>query len=226
MSTTTELKVAIIGLGTIGQALATNLTKGNRLVILAARDLSKAQNLAAQVGSLAQPLEIEAALQEADIIVLAIWFDAIKEFLNQYATQLTGKIIVDPSNPIAPDGTGGFVKTIGENESAGQLISSFVPKGAKLAKAFGTLGAASLAQASGQTPESTVLFYATDDQSINAAIEELIVDAGFEPLRVGGLDQSIRLEVFGDLHEFGALGKTVTLAEAKEVLNSTNEVRS
>jgi predicted dinucleotide-binding enzyme len=122
MSTPAELKVAIIGLGHIGQALASNLTKGNRSVLLAARDLSKAQSLAAQVGSLAQPLEIEAALQKADIIVLATWLDAIKEFLNQYATKLKGKIIVDPSNPIAPDRTGGFVKTIGENESAGLIL--------------------------------------------------------------------------------------------------------
>ncbi len=59
---------------------------------------------------------------------------------------------------------------------------------------------------------------ATDDQRIDSQINELIVDAGFEPLRVGGLDQSIRLEVFGDLHEFGALGKPVSLSEAKEKL--------
>ncbi len=47
------------------------------------------------------------------------------------------------------------------------------------------------------------------------AIEELIRDNGFEPIRVGGIDQSIRIEVFGDLHEFGALGKTVTVSEVK-----------
>lgn len=29
-----------------------------------------------------------------------------------------------------------------------------------------------------------------------------------------GLDQSVRIEVFGDLHEFGALGKPVTASEA------------
>jgi predicted dinucleotide-binding enzyme len=46
-------------------------------------------------------------------------------------------------------------------------------------------------------------------------IAQLIADTGFEPVRVGGIDQSLRIEVFGDLHEFGALGKTVTLAEAK-----------
>ncbi|GAB3794857.1 NADPH-dependent F420 reductase [Spirosoma humi] len=215
MSNTSNSKVAVIGLGKIGQVVATNLTKGNRSVILADRELSKAESLAEKLGSLAQPKTIEAALEEADIIVLAIWFSAIKELLTQYASPLEGKIIIDPSNPITPDEKGGFVKVIGESESAGQLNVSFLPKGAKLAKAFGTLGVASLAKASGQMPDQAVLFYATDDQSINAAVEELIVDAGFAPLRVGALDQSIRLEVFGELHEFGALGKTVTLAEAK-----------
>ncbi|MDJ1482682.1 NAD(P)-binding domain-containing protein [Cytophagaceae bacterium YF14B1] len=215
MSKTSESKVAIIGLGNIGQVVATNLTKGNRPVILASRDYSQAKSLAEKVGSLAQPMEITKALQEADIIILAIWFSSIKEFLNQYATQLEGKIIVDPSNPIAPDGKGGFVKTIDATNSAGQINNSLLPKGARLAKALGTLGAASLATASGQKPEPAVLFYATDDQSINTKIEELIWDTGFEPLYVGNLDQSIRIEVFGDLHEFGALGKTVTADEIR-----------
>ena len=108
---------------------------------------------------------------------------------------------------------GGFDKIIGENESAGELNASLLPKGAKIAKALGTLGAASLAGAAFQKPESAVLFYATSDESINSEIEQLIRDNGFEPFRVGGLDQSIRIEVFGDLHEFGALGKTVTMSE-------------
>lgn len=198
--------------------MAANLTRENRAVILAARDLAKAQSLAEKLGSLAQPMTIEAALQEADIIILAIWFASIQEFLRQYASELKGKLIVDPSNPIAPDAKGGFVKTIGATESAGQINAALLPEGAKLAKALGTLGAASLANASGQKPEPAVLFYATDNQEINTHIEELIRNTGFEPLRVGGLDQSIRLEVFGDLHEFGALGKTVTLAEVKEKL--------
>jgi predicted dinucleotide-binding enzyme len=217
MIKTSDSKVAIIGLGNIGRVIAANLTKGNRAVIVAARDFSKAQNLAQELGNFSQPMEIEAALQEADIIVLAIWFADIQEFLIQYASQLEGKIIVDPSNPIAPNEKGGFDKTIGANESAGQLNAALLPKRAKLAKAFGTLGVASLANASGQKPEMAVLFYATDDQSVDGQIEELIVDAGFEPVRVGSLDQSIRLEVFGELHEFGGLGKTITLFEVTEI---------
>jgi 8-hydroxy-5-deazaflavin:NADPH oxidoreductase len=208
-------KVAVIGLGHIGGTVASNLVKGNRPVIIADRTFAKAEELAKQLGSLAQPAEIPAAIKEADIIVLAIYFNPIQEFLKQYASELEGKIIVDPSNPIAPAEGGGFKKIIGENESAGQILSTQLPKGAKLAKALGTLGAATLGSAAHQTP-ANVLFYATDDTSINTEIEELIRDNGFEPVRLGGLDQSIRLEVFGDLHEFGALGKAVTLAEAKE----------
>ena len=89
-----------------------------------------------------------------------------------------------------------------------------VPEGAILVKAFGTLGAASLAATAYQSPEKAVLFYATDDSSVDAIVEEFIHANGFDAVKVGGLDQSIRIEVFGDLHEFGVLGKTVTKTEA------------
>ena len=213
-----KLKVAVIGLGNIGTAVATNLVKGNCPVIVADRKIQKAKDLAQNLGNLAQPAEISAAIGEADILVFAVWFDAIKELFNTYATALQGKIIVDPSNPIAPDEKGGFKKTIGEKESAGEILSSLLPKDAKLAKALGTLGVASLTGAAFRQPEAAVLFYATDHTNINSDIEQLIRDNGFEPVRVGSIDQSIRIEVFGDLHEFGALGKTVTAAEAKAKL--------
>lgn len=218
----TKSKVAVIGLGNIGTAVATNLVKGNRAVIIADRTIEKAKTLSQKLGSLAQPMDIASAIKESDIIVFAVWFNATKELLHQYATELEGKIIVDPSNPIAPDEKGGFKKIIGENESAGEIISELLSKNMKLAKALGTLGVASLTSAAFQTPVN-VLFYATDDASINTGIEQLIRDNGFEPVRVGGIDQSIRLEVFGDLHEFGALGKTVTIEEAKEKLNLSEQ---
>jgi predicted dinucleotide-binding enzyme len=215
--TTGKSKVAIIGTGTIGKILATNLTTGNRSVLLADKDLTKAKELSRQLGSLAQPREIGAAIKEADIVIMSVWLDSAKELLTRYNSELQGKIIVDPSNPIAPDGKGGFVKTVGEKESSGELLSALLPKGAKLAKALGTLGAPTLASASRRKPEPAVEFYVTNDNSINGEVEELIRNNGFEPLRVGGIDQSIRLEVFGDLHEFGALGKAVTMEEAKKL---------
>jgi len=216
-----KLKVAVIGLGNIGKVVALNLVKGNREVIVASRKLENAKVFAAQLGTLAKAVEVPVAIAEADIIIMSVWFTTIRELLTEYAAEMQGKIIVDPSNPIAPDGKGGFKKIIGAEESAGQINASLIPNGAKLAKALGTLGAGSLANAAFQKPEASVLFYATDDNSIDKMIEELIRDTGFEPIRIGGIDQSIRIEVFGDLHEFGALGKPVSAAEAKTKLIQT-----
>ena len=213
-----KLKVAVIGLGQIGSVVAANLVKANRPVILADRSVEKAKALAGKLGSLAEAAEIPSAITKADIIVFSIWFDAIKELLKTYGAELQGKIVVDPSNPIALDENGGFKKTIGQKESAGKILSALLPKGSKLAKVLGTLGVDSLQQAAFRNPEKAVLFYATDDTSIHDALEELIRDSGFEAVHVGNLSQSIRLEVFGDLHEFGALGKTVSLSEANSKL--------
>ncbi|MCD2424329.1 NAD(P)-binding domain-containing protein [Niabella pedocola] len=215
---TTTSKVAIVGLGNIGQAIAANLAKSNRPFIAADRNIAKAKELSARWGVSARPEEIPAAVKEADIVVLSIPFGSIAGFIKQYAGDLEGKIIVDPSNPIAPDENGGFKKIIAQNESAGEINAASLPRNAKLAKALGTLGAASLANTAFQSPERSVLFYATGDSSIDGLVEQLILDTGFDPVRVGGLDQSIRIEVFGDLHEFGALGKTVTGSEAKSVI--------
>lgn len=212
MSTTP--KVAIIGLGNIGKALAQNFVKGNRSVIIASRKLEDSTALAQELGALTTATEIGKAIKDADIIVLSVWFNTIQELFKQYGTELQGKIIIDPSNPIAPDENGGFKKIIGEKESAGQLNVAILPQGAKLVKAFGTLGAASLASAAFQSPEKSVLFYATDDTTVDKDVEQLINDNGFDGVKVGGLNQSIRIEVFGDLHEFGALGKVVTRNEA------------
>ena len=213
-----KLKVAVIGVGNIGTAVATNLVKGGRPVIVATKEIQKAKELAQKLDYRATPMEVSAAIKAADIIVFAVWMETIKELINTYGKQLEGKIIVDPSNPIAADDKGGFKKIIGEKESAGEILSAMLPKGAKYVKAFGSLGAATLSKAAFQKPEKAVEFYATDDTSIEGAIQELIHDNGFEPVRIGGVNQSIRMEVFGDLHEYGALGKTVTLKEAKDLL--------
>ena len=216
----TKTNVAIIGLGNIGKALATNLIKGKHPVIIASRDSEKTKVLAEQLGNLATVKEIVDSIKEADVIIPAIYFNALKEFFQTYSKELEGKIIVDVSNPIAPDGNGGFKKIIGENESAGKILSDLIPKNAKLIKAFGTLGAGSLLNAAFNEPDKKVLFYASDGTNSNQQIEELITRSGFVPFNLGGLDQSIKIEVFGDLHEFGKLGKTVTLEEVKKIISN------
>lgn len=103
-------KVAIIGLGNIGKTLAQNFVKGNRPVIIASRKLKDAKAFAQELGALATATETGEAIKNADIIVLSVWFNTIQELFEQHGTELQGKIIIDPSNPIAPDEKGGFKK--------------------------------------------------------------------------------------------------------------------
>jgi 8-hydroxy-5-deazaflavin:NADPH oxidoreductase len=197
------MKTAIIGTGNIGSRLASNLTADGKNLIISETNLTKAQQLAGKLGGNAEVMSIEDALGTADIVILAIWFDAIKEFVATHHAALVGKIVVDPSNPIAPDGKGGFKKTIPADQSSGKIIAGLLPEGTELVKAFFTLSAESLGSAANRSPERAVLFYATDYPEAGRAIAKLITTSGFSPVGIGGIDQSIRVEVGADLHEFG-----------------------
>jgi predicted dinucleotide-binding enzyme len=212
------MKVAIIGTGNIGSRLAKNLTTGGEKIIVASRELSAAKKFADELGSNAAAMTIPDAIEAADVIVMSVYFDVIKELFSTYRRSLEGKIVVDPSNPIAPDGNGGFKKTIPADQSSGQILAKLLPEGTELVKAFGTLGADSLATAAHRLPEPAVLFYATDYPEAGRAVSKLITASGFIPCNVGGIDQSIRIEVGGDLHEFGKLGKLVSAEEAKALV--------
>jgi predicted dinucleotide-binding enzyme len=212
------MRTAIIGLGNIGGTVAANLIAGGQEIMVVDKGDGRAQAFADGSGGKARAATLAVAIAEADMLVLAIYFDAIKELLAQNRDKLARKIIVDPSNPIAPDGKGGFRKTIPEEQSSGQILAGLLPRGAKLVKAFGTLGAASLKSGANRSPERAVLFYASDDEAAGKAVAELIMAGGFSPVRVGGIDQSIRLEVFGDLHEFGKLGHIVSAKEAAALI--------
>jgi predicted dinucleotide-binding enzyme len=206
--------VAIIGTGNIGSRLAANFAAGGQDFLLAGRDKQAARKIAADLGGHAEAVSIDEAIDRAGVLVVALWLDAFKQLIAQYGGRLAGKVIVDPTNPVGPDGAGGLQKIIGDQESSGQILAGLLPPGARLVKAFGTLSAPTLAAAARREPERAVQFYATDDDAAGDLVAGLISAGGYEPVRVGGLDQSIRIEAFGDLHEYGALGRAVTKSEA------------
>ncbi len=109
-----------------------------------------------------------------------------------------------PSNPLRTDEHGNVLRVLPEGEASGQAVAGWLPSGARLAMAFGSMSADLLKSSSHRSPEPAVLFYATDDDRAATEVEGLIGKAGFVPLRVGGLDQSGRLEVGGDLHDLVA----------------------
>jgi 8-hydroxy-5-deazaflavin:NADPH oxidoreductase len=197
--------VAIIGIGNIGGTLAANFAAG---------DQQAARKLAASLDGHAEAVTIDEAVDRAGVLVIALWLDPFKQLIARYGERLAGKVIVDPTNPVGPDSDGNYRKVIGETESSGQILAGLLPPGARLVKAFGTLSAPTLAAAAWREPERAVQFYATDDDAAGDLVADLIRADGYEPVNAGGLDQSIRIEMFGDLHEYGALGRAVTRSEA------------
>jgi predicted dinucleotide-binding enzyme len=201
------MTTAIIGVGNIGGALARHLVRGGEQVMLAAREESNAAALAGELGPLASAATVQEAIEAADVLVFAVWFDALKQLITEYADLLDGKVVADPSNPIGITADGTPFRTLPEGQSQGSLVAAMLPAGAHYVKAFGTLGADSLANSANRTPRRAVLFYATDDDRAAAAIERLITVSGFDPVRAGNVSEVGRLEVpGGDLHQNGGLG--------------------
>jgi 8-hydroxy-5-deazaflavin:NADPH oxidoreductase len=124
--------MAIIGTGNIGGRLAAAFAAGGQDFLLAGRDADAARKIVADLGGHAEVVSVDEAVERAGIIVPAVWFDVFKELIAQYGGRLAGKIIIDPTNPVGPDGKGGFQKTIGAQESAGQILAGLLPAGARL----------------------------------------------------------------------------------------------
>jgi predicted dinucleotide-binding enzyme len=213
------MSTAIIGVGNLGGTVARHLVAGGEPVVVAAKDESKAKALADDLGPNARALSVEDAVAAADTVVLALWLDDLREVIPQEAHLLDGKVVVDPSNPIGFDGNGQIFRTLPEDQSAGSVVAALLPAGAHYVKAFGTLGADSLAASANRQPRRATLFYATDDDIAARTVEHLIRAAGFDPLKAGGVADAGRIEgPSGDLNQFGLGGEIIDLDQARSVL--------
>jgi len=212
------MATAIVGVGNIGSAVSRHLVNGGESVVLAANDGLKAEALADELGPRARAASVEDAIAAADVVVFALWLDAMKDVLAEQVSLLDGKVVIDPSNPLGFDENGQMIRTLPEEQSSGSIVASLLPAGAHYVKAFGTLAAPSLASSSNREPRA-VLFYATDDEEAAAAADRLIRAAGFEPLKVGGVAEAGRIEMpGGDLHQASLNGAVLDLEEARALL--------
>jgi 8-hydroxy-5-deazaflavin:NADPH oxidoreductase len=208
------MTTAIIGTGGIGSAIARQLAAGGETLRLSSADVESARTLAAAIGGAATvAVDNRDALQSADAVVLALRFGVLKDVIAETADYLKDKLVVVPSNPVGIDDNGHLARLLPEGESSGAAVAGWLPAGVRLAMAFGTMSADLLESSRNRSPERTVLFYATDDESAGEQVERLIRTAGFEPMKVGGIGESGRLEVGGDLHDV-----VVGLEEARALI--------
>jgi hypothetical protein len=205
---------AIIGTGGIGSAIARQLASGGEALQLSSADKESARRLAAAIGGAASvAADNRSALQGADAVLLALRFSVLKDVIDEIADALGEKSLVVPSNPVGLDAQGKVVRLLPEGQSSGEVVAGWLPAGTRFAIAFGTMSADLLESSSHRSPEPAVLFYVTEDERGSDEVERLIRTAGFEPIRIGGIERSSRLEVGGDLHDL-----VVGSAEARSLV--------
>jgi len=196
------VRTAIIGTGTIGSAIARQLAAGGEPLRLASANIDSARELARKIGGGAVvAADNRAALQGADGVVLALRFTVLESVIDEIADALADKLVVVPSNPFTLDAQGNVTRVLPDGQASGTVVAGWLPAGACLAMAFGSMSAQLFQSSSRRSPQPAALFYASDDPDARERVERLIRIAGFEPVRIGGVAQSTRLEVGGDLHE-------------------------
>jgi predicted dinucleotide-binding enzyme len=199
------MTTAVIGTGGLGSVIARQLASGGEHLRLSSADTESARTLAAGIGPAAVvAVDNHDALQGADAVILALRFTVLKGVIDELADSLTDQVVVVPSNPLSTDAHGNVVRLLPEGQSSGEVVAGWLPAGTRLAMAFGSLSADLFRSSSNRSPEPAVLFYATDDDRAGDEVERLIRTAGFEPVKAGGIEQSGRLEVGGDLHDLVA----------------------
>lgn len=187
------MRIAIIGTGNVGGAIAHGLKGKGHDVVLGARDPARGEIAALAAGTGASIAKPEEAARGADIIVLALpW--GVAETAVRSLGELDGKTVVDCMNPLGRNADG-FGLTLGHTTSGGEIVQGWLP-GAHVVKTLNQVGAEIMADAS-RMPLAPVMFMAGNDSGAKAAVGRMLADLGFEALDAGDIAKARLLEPFG-----------------------------
>lgn len=179
-------RISIIGTGNMGQAIASVVTKGgNTVELLGKADVDKPAT--------------------GDIIVLALPYPAVADVIAARADQLTGKVVVDITNPLNFETFDSL--TVAADSSAAAEIATALPD-SRVIKAFNTTFAATLASGTIGGQPTTVLI-SGDDAQAKAALAEVITAAGLVAIDAGTLSRARELEALGFLQIALAAGEKI-----------------
>jgi predicted dinucleotide-binding enzyme len=176
-------RVGLIGSGNVGSNLGRSWAQAGYEVMFSSRDLDADKKLAAEVGSNARAGTPQQAAAFGEVLVLAVPYGAQPELGKSLGSALQGKAVIDASNPFpARDGA---IAEEARAQGAG-LVSARLLPGARVVRAFNAVGAARMG-AMRATPGKIGMPFAGDDAKALELAAQLIRDAGFEPVQVGGL---------------------------------------
>ncbi|OIQ77876.1 prephenate dehydrogenase [mine drainage metagenome] len=180
--------ISIIGSGGMAAAIAGRTANAGHTVEVVSRDPVKARALADRLAAGAITATYRAA-PAGDIVILAVPYSSAAAVVADYGEALCGKVIVDITNPIAPD-LSGLVSPAGS--SGAQEIAKRAPAGAHVVKAFNTIFGHVLAKGG-----CLDAFIAADDVEAKARVSTFLESLGLRPFDVGGLHMAQTLEALG-----------------------------
>jgi hypothetical protein len=186
------MRIAIIGTGNVGGAIARGLKGKGHEVVLGARDPQAADvaALAAETGATA--MAPAAAAAAGEVVILALPWGAAEGAVRALG-DLAGKTVIDCMNPLGMV-AGALGLMVGHSTSGGEIVQGWMP-GAHVVKTLNQVGAEIMAK-NDHLSHRPVMFMAGDDASAKAQVGVLLADLGFEALDAGDLTKSRLLEPF------------------------------
>lgn len=188
------MNITIIGAGNMARGIATRALAGGNTVTLLGKEPGKAEALASKLAGDARAGAVGDALA-GDVVVLAIPYDAINDVIGHYRDQLSGKVVIDVTNPVD------FSSFTPLNLDAGSAAAEIAVKAprARVVKAFNTTFAATLVTGAvaGQPLD---VFLASDDEGAKTTVRELVESGGMRAIDTGALTRAHELEALGFLH--------------------------
>jgi predicted dinucleotide-binding enzyme len=176
-----KLKVGIIGSGHVGSALGGVWAKAGNQVMFSSRNLEFDKKLATEVGANGHAGTPQEAAAFGQVILFAVPYSAFPDLVKSFGNSLKGKVVINASNPFPQ--RDGEIANQAREEGAGLFDAHLLP-GALVVRAFNAVGAARMASAH-EDPGKIGMPIAGDEKAIKSA-SQLIREAGFEPVVVGG----------------------------------------
>src|SRR5262245_32957422 len=179
------MRIGILGAGNVGGALGRAWARKGHEVFYGVKQPgeTKVRELVQATGPTARAGTVAEAAAFAEVVVLATPWPATRAAV-QAAGDLTGKVVIDCTNPLKPDLSG---LEIGHTTSAAETVAGWAP-GAKVFKAFNTVGANIMADPV-IAGTRTVMFVCGDDEAARPAVLRLAEDVGFDAVDAGPLAQ-------------------------------------
>jgi 8-hydroxy-5-deazaflavin:NADPH oxidoreductase len=187
------MRIAVIGAGNMGSALARALDVAGHTVTVTARNPAHAEKVADEFKVAAAASNRE-AVQGADMVVLAVPSKAVAAVVEDLDGLLGEAIVVDPTNPSGVDRE----EILRGSASLAEVIPLLAP-GTRVVKAFNTVFAGRLNDpvVNGVPLDG---FYAGDDPAAKRVVADLLAEMGFRPIDTGELLTARVLELMAFLH--------------------------